>query len=105
MLGELARNAHATAIVGDSLRVRPDIRGREVRRTLTKTWVLLFFAALFMSLGADLACAQSEAAETGSTTSQGGLLPRPLKYRNTACLKKQSRLPALLASPLPIPWS
>lgn len=100
MLGELARNAHATAIVGDSLRVRPDIRGREVRRTLTKTWVLLFFAALFMSLGADLACAQSEAAETGSTTSQGGLPPQTTEVQEHGLPQKAVEIARPLGFPI-----
>ncbi len=49
--------------------MRAVVGGREIRLALNITLALLLFAALFMSLGADLTFAQNEAAQTGSATS------------------------------------
>lgn len=99
-LSELARNAHATAIVWDSLRIRPEMRSREVRLTLAIAWVLLFFAALFMSLGADLTSAQSDAAETGSATSQGGLPPQTAEAEEHGLPQKAVEIARPLGFPI-----
>jgi F-type H+-transporting ATPase subunit a len=78
-LGDLVRYARATAIVGDILKIRgcgvglrrylPKIIGREIRLKLKTKLALLAFAALFMSLGADLTVARNAAAQAGSASS------------------------------------
>ncbi len=74
-LRDLVRYARATAFGGDVARIRgcgvgrrryfPKILGHEIRLNLKTKLVLLLFAALFMSLGADLMVARNAAAQAG----------------------------------------